>query len=216
MTRFERHRGYTLLELMVVVAIIGAAAALAIPSLSSSSSNERLRDAAIGISGALNYARSEAIRTGNVHLVFVGVDAEGNSLQDLNAQTVPVLILDDGRPGSLNQNCRIDGGENIRSVRQQAGVRPGIATSTTTSPEDLGTGDITTGSSFTDPGGNDASWVLFLPQGMPLSFDSACNLGSVGSGAGAFYVTNENRTSAVVLMPMGNTRVQAWKAIWSP
>ena len=39
---------------------------------------------------------------------------------------IPFLVLDDGRPGSANQNCRIDSGETTRVVRFERGVAPGI------------------------------------------------------------------------------------------
>ena len=82
-------------------------------------------------------------------------------------------------------------------------------------PNDQGAGDITSGSSFTEPGGSDASWVLFRPEGQPLAFDSSCTVGELGSGAGSFYLTNSDRTAAVVVMPTGGTRLHSYQEIWS-
>jgi len=207
--------GMTLLELVVVIVIVGAIAAMAIPSLSSTSANQRLKGAAMSLSGALNLARSDAIRTGNIHLVFVGRDAQGNVLVDGNGTAVPVLILDDGRPGSANQNCQIDGGENIQTVMQEPGVTIGLGGGAGAAPDDFGTGDITTGSSFVGPNTLAASWVLFRPEGTPRSFDIGCATGPMGSGAGAFYLTNGNRNVAIVLSPMGALRVHGWNGVWS-
>ncbi len=206
-----------MIELMVVLAIITIAAALAIPSFSSNTANSQLRDASLDVSSALSYARSEAIRTGEVHIVFVGVDADNFTLKDANNQVVSILILNDGRLSSGNQNCKIDSGEEVLTVDLWSHVSHGVNAGTTSAPSDLGTGDITTGSSFTEPGGNDASWVLFRPEGSPHSFDAACTIGGVGTGAGAFYVSNHERTSAVVMMPMGGTRTRtAVGGQWSP
>jgi len=209
------NRGFTLLELIVVVVIVGSAAAMAIPSLTQTSLDQRLKGAGMSLSGALNLARSEAIRTGNIHIVFVGQDAQGAPLVDANGLTVPVLILDDGRPGSLNQNCEIDSGEPIRTVKQEAGVSIGLSGGAGAVPTDLGTGDETTGSSFIGPDTLAASWVLFRPEGTPRSFDVGCNTGPMGSGTGAFYLTNGTRHLSVVLSPMGAVRVHGWNGVWS-
>ncbi len=207
--------GFTLLELMVVVVVVGVISVLAVPALNQTSSNQRLRDSAMALSGLLSLARGEAIRTGNVHIVFLGQDTLGNTLQDVNGTTVPMLMLDDGRPGSANQNCEIDSGEITHTVGEAAGVDVGLITGTAAAPSDLGTGDIMTGTSFLGPNGLAASWVLFRPEGAPLSFDATCATGAIGSGAGAFYLTNGTRNAAVVLLPMGTVRVHGWSGGWN-
>ncbi len=210
MKRCKKRSGFTLIEILVIVAIIGVAAMLAVPSISAMNTNARLRNAAMDTSGALNYARSEAIRTGNIHILFFSEDAEGNSLKDKNGDDVPILILDDGRPGSANQDCKITAGEAVVTVSGQSDVSAGVTSGTVAAPEDGGGGDITTGSSFTDPGGNDATWVLFRPEGSPRSFDSSCVVGVLGSGAGSFYMQNGRRSAAVVMTPMGGIRIHSW------
>lgn len=57
-----RHSGFTLIELMVVIAIIAITATLAAPNLSQMTANYRVRGAAEGILNALNFARAEALR----------------------------------------------------------------------------------------------------------------------------------------------------------
>jgi hypothetical protein len=147
--------------------------------------------------------------------VFVGEDAQGDPLLDANNLTVPVLILDDGRPGSINQNCQIDGGEPINTVKEVVGVTFGVGGGAGAAPGDLGTGDITTGSSFIGPDTLAASWVLFRPEGTPRSFDLTCATGPLGSGTGAFYMTTGTRNVGVVLSPMGMVRVHGWNSVWS-
>jgi len=204
-----------LIEILVGLAILATLSALAIPALSRTAENRRLRDASVGLSGALSVARSEAIRSGHNFIVFFQKDSQGALLKDSSNNTVPILILDDGRPGDANQNCQIDAGEPIQTVAEAADVTPGVVTGTTRAPNDLNTGTISTGSSFRDPTGNAASWVMFRPEGVPVSFGTACDVGPVGSGAGAFYMNNGDRTTAVVLMPMGATRIHSWKERWS-
>ena len=68
-----RAQGFTLIEIMVVVAIIGIAAGIAVPQLQHLMANQRLQGAVRSISDAFVLARSEAIRTGNTHIVFFGI-----------------------------------------------------------------------------------------------------------------------------------------------
>ena len=202
-------------ELMTVVAVIGITTAIAVPSFQRMMENRRLKDAAVLLAGTLDLARTDAIRTGNVHVVFYTQDTLGNPLVDAGGQPVPVLILDDGRPGVAGQNCLIDAGEPIRAIQPAAGISSGVLAGTPTAPADLGTGTHTTGSSFTRTGGGDALWVAFRPQGFPVSLNPACSLGAFGSGAGAFYIRSNNRGIAVVLSPSGGTRVHSFVRAWS-
>lgn len=215
MDHVKRDQGITMIELLVVVALLGVMATAAFPAMDRFFANQRLKDGAMSLASAVSYARSEAILTGNNHIVFYGTDALGATLTDSGSNPVPVLVLDDGRPGAANQNCRIDSGEPTRAIRFDAGVGPGITGTPGAAPADLGDGDFSGGSSFTEPGGSDASWVMFRPQGQPVSFDSSCNMGDLGSGAGSFYLTNGDRTAAVVVMPTGGARSHTFDQVWS-
>ncbi|MBA4176327.1 MAG: prepilin-type cleavage/methylation domain-containing protein [Leptothrix sp. (in: Bacteria)] len=67
--------GFTLIELMVTVAVLAVGLALAAPSLSTQIANYRLRSAAEGVLGGLNFARAEAVRR-NSNVSFT-LDASG-------------------------------------------------------------------------------------------------------------------------------------------
>lgn len=211
----RKRNGFTLLEVAVVVVVVGIVVAMAIPTMNQTAANQRLRDAGMSLAGALSLARSEAIRTGNIHIVFLQEDTLGSALLDNNGNAVPVLILDDGRPGTANQNCQIDAGEPSRSIPPATGVSLGVVGGTGALATDLGTGDITTGSSFLGPDGLAASWVLFRPEGTPLSFDASCTIGQMGSGGGGFYLTNGIRNVGVVMSPLGVARTYGWGGSWS-
>lgn len=58
----ERARGFTILELMVVMAIAGVLAALAVPAMRQFMQNQQDSTAASQLISNLNYARSEAIK----------------------------------------------------------------------------------------------------------------------------------------------------------
>ena len=64
---------------------------------------------------------------------------------------------------------------------------------------------------FLDPGDDPARWVVFLPDGIPRAFAiDPFEVGDVGTGSGAVYVTSGARDYAIVLAPLGGVRVHAW------
>lgn len=65
------HQGFTLIELMVVVAIVAIVAYIAIPSYVAFIDNKRLVDSAEFIQGKLNFARAEAIKQSKT--IYVGI-----------------------------------------------------------------------------------------------------------------------------------------------
>ena len=197
--------GFTLIETMLVVAVLGVMALLSAPSLNQWAENERLRSSALQVSAALSYARSEAVRTGNVHLVLFQEDAQGNTL------STPILVVDDGRPGSSDQNCEIDTGEPTRGFGLEDDVSFGVNHASGKVSVDAGASSITDGSTFENAAGNAATWVLFRPEGRPLAFSSDCTLGTLGSGGGGIYLTNGDRDLAVVLTPLGSLRMHGWR-----
>ncbi len=203
--------GFTLIEMVIVVAILAIVAVAAIPTLLGGSDNARLKAAVRELSAAFDLARSEAIRTGEIHIVFVGTDASGNALPDFNGAPAIVSVVNDGVPGSANQNCQIDAGEVVLAMAPRAAVAAGVLPGVVQLAEDVGTGLIGTGSTFTEPDGDPASWVLFQPQGTAHGFDAACAIGALGTGAGGIYLNNGTRQFGYALRPMGNGRVRIWE-----
>jgi len=64
--------GFTLVELMVVVAVLGILAVMAVPSFQSLSQSQQVKNASFELFSSLSLARSEAIkRNGNVTLTPV-------------------------------------------------------------------------------------------------------------------------------------------------
>jgi prepilin-type N-terminal cleavage/methylation domain-containing protein len=210
--------GFTVLELMVVVAIVGITAALAVPSFTRFQANVRLRDTMRAVANSFQYARAQAIATGSNQVVYVasgaGTDACGNPLQDLAGNPVPLLVLNDGPPAG--SNCCIDPGEPIETIPALPGTFWGTSFAAGPAPNDAGAGAWTTGSTFTDQNGNATSWVMFRPDGIPVGFTAACVPGQLGTGAGAVYGTNAQRDLAVVLSPLGGVKVHSWDRVLVP
>jgi type II secretory pathway pseudopilin PulG len=201
---------------MVVIAVLSVLAAAAIPALTDFATNQRTRAAARSLGDAFMVARSEAIRTGNQFVVFFGPpgsqDPAGTAIVDSAGTPVPLLILDDGAPSAAN--CRIDGGEDIRTVRPVADVSWGVTLATAKAPLDFGSGAYTSGWTFRDPSNNAVNWVMFGPDGVPVTFDGTggdCgNVGRQGTGGAGLYITNGERDYAVVLSPLGGVRLHTW------
>lgn len=59
-----RQQGFTIVELMIVITIMGIVAALAIPSFGNTIKNHQMRSTADNYYAAIRYARAEAVRTG--------------------------------------------------------------------------------------------------------------------------------------------------------
>jgi prepilin-type N-terminal cleavage/methylation domain-containing protein len=215
--RIDRHRGragFTIIEVMIVAAIIGIFAAFAVPSWQRYQRNLQLRSAARSVANAFSIARSRAIASGNRHVVAFAVDPAnpndvcGNAITDAKGGLVPLVVFDDGAPAAAD--CCFDPAELVLSERAQPGVSWGVTLAPAQSPTDVGAGDYLTGSSFTEPDGSDAAWVVFGPDGIPVAFNGACNVGNTGTGSGAIYLTNGDRDYGVVLNPLGTSSVERY------
>jgi type IV fimbrial biogenesis protein FimT len=72
-------KGFTLIELMIVLAIIGVTLGMAIPSLRTAIISNRLSASANDMIVALQMARSESIKQVKLAGVSIGTDSDGNA-----------------------------------------------------------------------------------------------------------------------------------------
>jgi type II secretory pathway pseudopilin PulG len=205
--------GFTLIELVIILALIGLATAIAASNLSSYSENQRAATSARSVADAFALGRAEAIRTGNQFIVAFDIE------DGLDGITSDIVIVNDGAPDVAD--CEITAGEIVESIDLLPGVSfgtdPDLANGTP-APDDVGSsGNQETGSSFVDAGSPvaAASWVMITPDGMPHLFTedgtAPCDeVSPVGDAGGAIYVTNGNRDYAVVLSALGTARLHRW------
>jgi prepilin-type N-terminal cleavage/methylation domain-containing protein len=208
-------RGVSLIELVIVLAIIGVISAITAPNVIQWQRNQRVKGAARDVADLLLLARAEAARTGDRHIVVYGPG--GTTEPGGAAIGAPFVVFDDGPPAG--SNCQLDAGEAQELVRAVDDVMWGVSLATVRAPDDPGAAPFAppqvSGGTTADPANNAVAWLMFRPDGVPVPFQGpgggACGtIGATASGGAAFYLTNGERDYAVVLSRMGGVRVHAW------
>jgi hypothetical protein len=200
--------------------VLGVLAGVGAALMRGSFGEARAKGAVRSLADLMLLARTEAIRTGDNHIVFFGRDAEGNDLVGTSGQPAAALVIRD-----LDADGKVDAGERVASVNVDStgslawgSVFAALLGGSAKAPDD--NPDATFPDSdpdficctFLDPGGDAAHWVVFLPDGMPRAFSiNPFSAGPLASGNGSVYVTSGTRDYAVVLAPLGGVRVHTWE-----
>jgi prepilin-type N-terminal cleavage/methylation domain-containing protein len=214
----RRTAAFTLIEVMIVVAVIGAFVGIAAFAMRDAFGNSAAKSGARSVADLLMLARTEAIRTGDNHVVFFEMDAQDNPLTGPNGSGAVALLIRDA-----DADGRVDTGEAVDAIYMQQ-VRTGIgwgsafaSLTNAQAPNDNPGATFPESDtdficcSFLEPDADPARWVVYLPDGLPRAFSiGPFTTGPVASGNGAVYVTSGSRDYAVVLAPLGGVRVHAW------
>lgn len=116
----KRWSGFTLLELMVVLAIAGVLAAIAIPAMSNFVRNSRITAAANDVMAALHFTRSEAIKRRQPVTLCTSANAQAAAPACANSPLLTgwIAFVD------VNQSESVDAGEAI--LLQHEAMNPQI------------------------------------------------------------------------------------------
>ncbi|MBO7555214.1 MAG: GspH/FimT family pseudopilin [Neisseriaceae bacterium] len=115
-----KQRGFTLTELMIVVAIAAIFATLAVPNMGGMIARQRVQGQANEIANALTFAHTEAVRRGKPVFVVPGQVNDNGKLQGTATdwdEANALLVFADDSDATKNKNVQgYDTGEDLRVV----------------------------------------------------------------------------------------------------
>jgi general secretion pathway protein H len=118
-----KNRGFTLIEVMVVLILISLSMLLVTPSLSRFSKTVELKGAAKKISAILRYYRSEAVNQGRVYQVLFDPD-----LREVRVQSIEEKDEDEGAEGAKDNSSQkrytLPKGVDIKEVKADSPQYP--------------------------------------------------------------------------------------------
>ena len=216
MRRLRERDGFTLVELMFIVAIVGIMATLAVTSLKTYARREDTRTAARAVAGVVEKARSVAVSSG--HMTWVVFDEPVNGVAPFEAGQFAAMIVDndnDLQPTAADGITPIFMPEGARQHTQKfdSAASPYGATNLPDSDQsqEIPNGalqDTVDGSTLNIDVNLGVPTIGFSPQGFPVKASTPLQ---PGSGAGGIYMTDNNSTVvAVLVMPLGEVRTVAF------
>lgn len=207
MQALQRQFGFTLIELMVVIAIMGIMLAFAVPSVVRYSRQEEARAQSHIVAAALRNARDRSIREGVQHFVLFGTPPPGSP-----AGAIARVVRD--ADGDYVETAPQDLGRDVFFEQPSPEITPygigptppfGAAPRAPSDPIGAAMASIVNGAGFPIDPNTGVEAVGFSTRGVPVSLGSPT---AWGSGAGAFYITdNHKHVYAVELGPLGEIRV---------
>lgn len=212
----RQENGWTLIETIIVVAIIGVLCAMTVPMMVRYRLSEDARSQANTVARAISDARSQAMSGGNpTFLLFDDPSNPNANIPQLEARRFALLVDD------LDANGQFNGADTARNFHLKDGLAAEVSgwgqdpsgsqpfSNAPLAPEDAVAGqlaDLNEATTFPLDPNTGAPAIGFNSQGIPVSLATPTNW---GTGAGAYYVTDNNQTVyAVIVLPLGGVRVR--------
>ena len=218
--RVRRTAGFTLIEALVVVALMGILAAVTAPSVARYRTRQQARSHAERVMGVLQEARSRAMTFGQPVLVLFD-DPRNPTVDEWPAAVEwPDGVFARVVRDLSGNDYVVDDTDQVSDVELESGLSESVSTygqdpdgempfADAVVPEEDeagGTlGALDQGTSFPEEDASKLRGVAFSPQGMAVAIDTPT---APITGA-AFYVTdNEGVVYAVVLRPLGSVGIR--------
>ncbi len=173
----HRSQGFTLVELMIAIAVLGILLALAVPSFQGLIASSRLTAATNDMVSALAQARSNAIKTGN--RITLCPSSNGTSCASSGTwEQGWISFIDTDRTGT---SAAVDTGETVLTSNQA-----------------MPTGIIINGN---------LTYVSFSADGMPKTLTGGIGAGTMRVCNTSGALSNDNRTRDLVMNSVGRISI---------
>jgi prepilin-type N-terminal cleavage/methylation domain-containing protein len=212
MQRFHAKHGFTMLELMITVALMGIILSIAMPQLKGYMKREDARRAATDVATVLSQARSQAMSSGRMTFVMFGQPTNG--IDPFEDGQIAAVVTDTDYDSHVTEADPVSPvflPNGINSDISMYGVN-GTPLGSLNIPDEDESRFVPTSDLASLPNGTTlpidpvlgVPVIGFTPQGSPVRSDTPTDF---GSGAGGVYLTdNDGMVLAVIVRPMGEIR----------